>query len=1156
MSFLSWFDDVIPGQGARKLNEQSRQLDAQAEKDKGLTQHTDTFFGTSTPNTKDGAETKTTDAGTESHDQSGWSWLSNTYKRITGQTTTGTGIDNQTGQQTTASTTTKSSTELDPQGLSAKGGTENSSAQKTLDTGGMAATAKSQLEAKLNDPNATLSDADKAKLQADIAKLAAKDVDEATLKQVIQANQLQVPTKLKTVSADSSTTNWSTDPLAGNLGTKGKSDSSTTTDPTAGTSTTTTSSSSTSVKAGKGELNATSTQSNSNLTTDSGGKTSGTSSSSSTSGGIVSGPGGTGVKAGKSSDDTTVKNDVATKNSSAGSVTVTDKGVAASGSESTTQTSGKDTGIQTTKSAKIGADVGFSVDVAVIPGSVPPQYKVVMTLTDSINAQLAAGKKRGDKMDPNAAGTTGSVSAGATAGVSLVYTHIMDGESAKAYMANADAVTAGQQTAPVSPEFDTLSKVKALVGEGKDGGNGVLAVMGSSASSTNLKDGESVEMTLSGDVRLGGSLGKGSATAGGSAGFDSGEGGSRTIKVERAALADSNGKHMNDITVTFMHKADKKANASGTMDGVTVGAAGNESESHSQGATVRLDVDAPDYADKYAQVCGASTVEDVRKLATVFTQAQSQSSGGSGTLGVPGVAVTVGVQSGTSENTAIDKDKGRVTGQTTGQQAVSGGVTLGQGDAAAKALQSTSTTSSTTTVDSSGSETTLQQETASSSPLRAVSEGIDSLKAWWNKDKSAKDVAAAATTTPQEKLKAQLETTYSDLEQYALSKNDVTALCQRASDSDEWAHCCNTLRVWDQWKAFGSRLANPPVKADEAAVNGEDALALARGRVMSQFIADQGSEGMEFIVNALRHWKQRGGALADTDLGTHLDWPNSLLGAKSKYDQAHTRARMATDYLQRLVGKPDAYSQGQAWYQDTAAMLESARGLISANNDIPHPAAKLEMLDAVNQTKSQLDSAWQMTEGTLKVNAPVSASVAAPAPASAQMSSATQTQSVDPNAGQQQTPEQLATAASWRRISELTQLLAGYKAQEQVQFNRARAVLPQKMGGNLNDDAFMTVFRTDWDASFEILHEVGADLQKSWIAHVVELRGVYGQIKLEPEKWIVSAGPSTPRSAQYEPDMDTLYRLFVQADDSAAHQNAMQGIRQTANAWRDRFTTY
>lgn len=1125
MSFLNWFTDIAPGAGSRKVDEAAKTAELQENREKGLEQKGDTYWGTQTPIEKDnGDQSKTTVNGTEDHSESRWSWLTDTYKRVTGQTDTKTD-----GGVTNTQVKDKSTTEVDPAKLKLTTNTENSTSNKTIDTGAMSATAKKELETRLADPD--LKPEDKAKLEADIAKLGPK-TDEATLREVIQANKLLVKPAYKTLDSTSTKDSASVDVLNGGANASSVTTNSKRDDET-GKTTTDTKTSTTSVQAGKGQLGVTSTNGTSNATADATGKTlDGKASSTSYNGGIVNDPNkGTGVTGGKSTSDATTKDDKTTTTTGGVKGTVTDKGAFVGGDKGKTVVNGKDTGLQTTKSAKISGEFGFTVDLAAIPGSTPTQYKVVMTLSESAQGALSAGKQRGGKMDPNSgSGTTGSITGSASESIQLTYTHVMDEAAAREYMANVDAVQAGGASPP-APEFDVISKLKAAGGNAKDAASGGLAVLGSSSASSNLQDGESMELSIGGDVRAGGSLGKqGDGGKAVSIGAEAGMGATRTVKVERTNLADANGRHMNDITVTFVTRNDEKANASGTIDGVTVGGSANRSESHTKAAMVRLDVDDPQYADKYAQVIHALTPEAVNALATKLTTGETESHGGTLSVGIPGVTVTGGLQKTTSENVTVDKDKQRVTGTTSGQQDLSAGVSTGTGDASIKGVQQKESTNATTTVDSKGSETTVTQESASSSPLRAVGEGWDSLKAWWNKDKSGKDLAQAGTMTPQERLKAQMETTYSSFDQYALSKNDVDTLAARGSDTENWQHCCNSFHYWEQWKAFGRQLAHPPVKAEEAEVNAADALALARGRVMSTFIADVGAPGMDYIQTALRHWKQNGtNAIADKQVGTHFEWPNSLVAVKGKWEVAHTRTRTADEYFQRLVGKPDAMSQGKAWYDATSEMLHSTQTAIQGCNDFTTPGAKLEMVDAVNHALGDLDASWQMSEGTLQVNAPVSA--VATTPQAPQVSSADANQSNAPAAAPE-TAEQLQVKAKWRRVSELTSLMTNYKAQEQQSYARAAALTTKSEGGKLDDGAWNILFKEDWNQAIKILGNVGGDLHQSWITRVVELRGLYKDLGVPDAEWLVSLGPNLPRNKQYEPDFDGMKQIYNHSSTS------------------------
>lgn len=1180
MSFLTWVESILPGSAERH----GAEVDAQAEREAGVVRTPETYWGTdqavTDPQTGEAINPATgrpydrATGGTERHDASGWNWLDATWRRVTGQTTTTSGVDDTTGQAVTVTDTERAGVTVDPSRQAVTASSTSGTTSQVLDVPAMVATARRDLQARIDDPGTA--EADRTRLRADLARLQGDAVDEATLREVVRSSQLQLRPAYRASTGETTTTTGtvarqgvgasvtgssatattdasgatSTTTLSGGAsadayaGTARVTGAYSTADRAAdGSSTTTDTVSATgTLSASRGQLTATGSRTVSTQTTDASGRVQeGGADTQSRSVGLIAGDQGTGVALGRGSDQSTTVDGVTGRTQTQTSARVTDRGVGAS-----TSTDRSLTGRDYTGSVKTSADGSFTVNITPVRGSVPPQFQVVMQLSASAGLAGSVGTAPPVGAAAQQMRTSGSVRAGATGSAQLTFTHVMDEAEARQYMADVDAADQGGGAAR-QPEFGVISRLRALANE--DGaGAGAVAVLGSSQGAAMLGDGESIELTLAGDVNVGGTVGRSSPTQGGSIGGSASAGATRSIRIERTGEADAHGHHLVDVTVTFATRTGLGANGSVTAEGVTVGGTYSQADSHSEGATVRLDTDAPDYADKYQQVCAALTVDEVRALATRFTQGQSSSSGGTVSVGALGVTADVGVTSRSSEQVTRDVGEGQLTGTVSGGQTVSGGIAVGSGDTAVRGLQQSQTDTATTTVDSGGSETTLSRETASSDPLRAVREGWDAVTGWFGAEHTAAERAAAVTQSPQERLRAQLQTTYAELETYQISESDLHQVVARAGDAREWDRMNNSPRLIEPWRGFRASLVSPTVDPAEQAINAEDAMRLARGRVMAAWLSARGSEGLDLVVAVLRYWQQHGLSVESAqDLGTHFEWPNSLTAQRTRYDSMHARVRTADETLGRMVGTRDGLSRGRAWYDDTRTQLGQVEAAVRGSTEV-QPRAKLEMIDRIQHEVTDLDGAWTRNQHALESG--VAESAAPAASGEALTSHADPLQSVDP-AVAAQTPEQ---AAARRRMGEVLSQLTQYKHEEQAAFTRARGMMPTRLHGTI-EGTWSEIWNGDFSGAQGVLGGV-ADSHETWIARIHELRTIYGTLQTPQDQWAVSTGPGAPRNPTNEPDMDTLYTLYAQTDDSVGFNFTMPERRQIADGWRARWRRY
>jgi hypothetical protein len=424
------------------------------------------------------------------------------------------------------------------------------------------------------------------------------------------------------------------------------------------------------------------------------------------------------------------------------------------------------------------------------------------------------------------------------------------------------------------------------------------------------------------------------------------------------------------------------------------------------------------------------------------------------------------------------------------------------------------------TVDEAGTEATLETERASSDVWRSISEGASS--AWDaiagvfdGEGNAVTETADIVTESPQARLHEQLETTYSDLEQYSLSEGDIDTLVTRAGDRSSWDSCCTDLDTYPVWQGLRGTLRSPTIDPRWAEVDAAQAARLARGRAIAGFMRETGSDGMECMVNVLRYYGQRGGYTSARDLGTHLEWPESLGTARTRFNTAHGRIRRADQELAPFIGRPDGMTRAQAWYDDTSTKLSEAEEAIRASTDITDRSA--------------------LETGVAQSVVTPEAAIEGPA---CEVGGHDEEMSVAP-------PMSPEAQAAQRRIGEAVGLLAGYKAEERAAFAEARGMMTEEYGGTLT--GFFSAFSADYREANAVVGYRLSQLIENWITKVRELRGLYEAAGTPADQWVVSRGPGEPRNASHEPDVETRCRILTSINTASS---------MIDYAWRDHLAAY
>jgi hypothetical protein len=304
-----------------------------------------------------------------------------------------------------------------------------------------------------------------------------------------------------------------------------------------------------------------------------------------------------------------------------------------------------------------------------------------------------------------------------------------------------------------------------------------------------------------------------------------------------------------------------------------------------------------------------------------------------------------------------------------------------------------------------------------------------------------------------------------------------------------------------------------------------------------------GDDGMTCMVNVLRYYGQRRGYSSERDIGTHLEWPESLSGARTKFNTAHGRIRRIDHELSLFIGRADGMTRAQAWYDDTMHKLDDAEEAIRACTEIVDRSARMEMLEAVLRERQALEDGFERNRHALD------AGVAESAP-SAEGESASAAPEVcveggaeaDMTVGPELSPEQVRAQ---RTIAEKMGLLVGYKQEETAAFAEARANMGTEHGGT--DDRWFSAFSTNYRDAYTTVQSGLSQLYENWITKIGELRAAYTAAGTPAAEWVVSSGPGQRRNASYEPDVETRVRIMRQCCE------AWSSIDY---AWQDHIAAY
>ena len=863
-----------------------------------------------------------------------------------------------------------------------------------------------------------------------------------------------------------------------------------------------------------------------------------------------------GYQRGSTREATTTSGGRTVGHSVATTAQVTNRGVAGSATAGATASGRRADGNGGVREWNVGTTAGgdgaFTTDIQQIEGSEPARYLVVVTLHAGGRVSLNGGAASTQTATPErtATATTGTATAAASGSADLTFRHEMSAAELTRYVGGLHDAAIGAAP-PSNPEFGILARLHALRDRGADAALSSPAVFGNAQTATDLASGDSIELTLRGEVSASGTLG----TERGGFGASLNAGGalttSRTLRIARGA-----GTRV-VVTVTFDDGRSRDGGGSLSFEGVTVGANHSDADSESHAAQVVLDTAAPDYQARYTQVCNATSVSAVQALATEFTDAFTHSSTNGGSVGAVGVVFNGGRT--TTEAGSVTRSDDNISGEFSGGQADSTSVGLGD----TPVQQSGNGSTIRAGVDNLGIDVTLEQRTVMTDHGRTTGALGEQVTSWGDDvadtsrplDRRIQTAVQAVTTSPLERLQSALQTTYSQLQEYSLNEADLTVVVQRAGDVSRWSACIVSGDVVAAWATLRRQLVHPIPAATWSALSAAQAtpanqarvaaqvLALTRAQALAHFGAATGRDGLETLARCLRNWGDRPGQISTAqDLGTMREWPPLLEPRRAAFLATRTFIRDIPTQIAVLTTGPDGRARAQARVEAHRGTLQTLAVDVAASTAFENARAKLELLDEISQLQATLREAWQEYSNASEASLAAATSPAwSIAPASELISTST--------------PQAPLPHAEQRR-RELLLRLHQYKHEEQAIFAEVRPMIRHSLcsEGTRTDGWFQAGHADEMQASAR-MHDV-ADLHEAWIARIVELRAICTTLQLPRTAWGVSAGPLQPRNSETEPAIEVLIAIYTIDTGSIASNGSLPARTDTAAQWRRRCLAY
>ncbi len=313
-----------------------------------------------------------------------------------------------------------------------------------------------------------------------------------------------------------------------------------------------------------------------------------------------------------------------------------------------------------------GLDGRYTVNVTAVPGTDPPKYQIVVTLTLGAKVGGSASGEKEWKADEGQRVSTGTKAGGTASGaasgaVTATFTHVMAEDDAAAYLATLQSPAGGGAGATGAPR--EIAILRAALADGDSAAIAMLrgtkaALAGDPAAAAALSEGDSVDVNVSGKLEA-----KASASGqGGGGGPSLGlEGGASIAREFDLKITKVGGK----VVVTATPKTTTSWSAGGSV-GLGAGSFGythGETDTSSRSIAFTLDPAAPDFRQRYAQITGATSIAQLTAVASQHhdlvnsdTTTVGSSSDDTVKAGVGPVSVSFGQGAGRTTSATVDAD--------------------------------------------------------------------------------------------------------------------------------------------------------------------------------------------------------------------------------------------------------------------------------------------------------------------------------------------------------------------------------------------------------------------------------------------------------------------------------------------------------------------
>jgi hypothetical protein len=568
------------------------------------------------------------------------------------------------------------------------------------------------------------------------------------------------------------------------------------------------------------------------------------------------------------------------------------------------------------KGVKVGVSSGldgrFTVNVTQVPGSLPPQYQLVLT--------ISLGAKLGTSGSAERGALSGSLSGSASGSITATFKHLMSEPDAAGYLADLDRVGA----APPSGMHRELQILRAAVVDGDDAAKAMLtagqaALAGDPASAAQLSEGDSLSLKVEGRVGASGSAGAKGDGAG--AGLSGGvtAGASMTWVVARKG-----GKVV--LTGTPASETGWNASGSASFDAATLSYGEDHRSTASRTFTFALDPDSPDYASLYGQITGATDTDSLAAIAAAHPELVTGRSTTTGTgetdttsAGLGPLSMSMKDSSGRTTTTALDP-----TGAVTTTETGTGSSGLSVSGAGVPLASYTESEELTTTVAPDNTATGDVSSTTSSSDLGAT----------WDEILEHPLDSLAGLVTGGTKLAEK-----SDVAGMKLSDGDYQTIAAMAGDPRGWDRAGVPLSVTQDladWHACRSRIL----------AAGGDRTAIAKA--LADFVSGAGSRRAQAIQLVVR-------GAGSAEGGTRYEWPSELKAQQSVYQALVDDDPVSAITKLRQAGRND---QAAKLARDDLSRLDALLAELQANRDkFTDGASYGEMLRTIAERRGDLTRA-------------------------------------------------------------------------------------------------------------------------------------------------------------------------------------------------------